>query len=107
VSSTTAREELIPTEVFLEPGWVETPIVQPGETLAVDLLIDPLHPHDAQTYSFTIKSRSLEQPGSREVTEEGSVQIVGSTFFERYSPFLIALGFAALAIGLTMFLFSL
>lgn len=96
-----------PVGSFLEPGWVETPFVQPGQTLAVDLFIDPLRPHDAETYFFTIKSRSLEQPEGPVVTEEGSIQIIGSTFFERYSPFLIALGFAALAIGLSMFLFSL
>ena len=25
----------------IKPGWVETPVVEPGETLAIDLLIDP------------------------------------------------------------------
>jgi hypothetical protein len=62
----------------------QTPFIEPGETLAVDLLIEPVKPFDAQYYPFTINSSSLEQTEREPVVEQGSVQIQGLAWYRRY-----------------------
>ena len=62
----------------------QTPFIEPGETLAVDLLIDPVKPFDAQYYPFTINSISLEQTEREPVVEQGSVRIQGLAWYRRY-----------------------
>jgi hypothetical protein len=69
--------------------------VEPGETLAIDLLVDPANPYRTRAYPLVVKSRSLEQPESSWVVEESDVKIVEPTFLQRYSPFLVTAIIAA------------
>jgi VWFA-related protein len=71
------------------PQWAETPPVEPGETLAVDLLIDPLKPYQAQDYSFKVLSKAVGQEGVPPVIESGSVQVKGVSWFRHLLPYLI------------------
>ena len=85
------QEPAPPATAFqtIEQPWVETPFVEPGETLVVGLSIDPDDPHQTQTYPFVVESWPLEQPEGSLIVEESSVQIVKLTFLQRYSPFLV------------------
>ena len=85
-------------------GWVQTPFVEPGETLAIDLLVDPANPYQTQDYSFKVISRSLEQPEPPLIVEESNIQIVGLTPFQRYSPFLIVLLVAVMLLSIASWL---
>jgi hypothetical protein len=71
--------------------WVQTPFVEAGETLAIDLLISPTNPYQTAYYPFTVTSRSLEAPDAPLIAKEASVHIVGITLFQRFGPFLVAL----------------
>jgi hypothetical protein len=71
--------------------WVQTPFVEAGGTLAIDLLISPTDPYQTAYYPFTVTSRSLDAPDAPLIAEEGSVHTVGLTFFQRFGPFLVAL----------------
>jgi hypothetical protein len=71
--------------------WVQTPFVEAGGTLAIDLLISPTNPFQTAYYPFTVTSRSLEAPDASLIVEEASVHIVGITLFQRFGPFLVAL----------------
>lgn len=85
-------------------GWVQTPFVEPGETLAVDLLVDPANPYQTQDCPFKVISRSLEQPEPPLIVEESNIQIVGLTPFQRYSPFLIVLLVAVMLLSIASWL---
>lgn len=101
----TTRQEPIPPAIAsatIKPGWVETPFVEPGETLAIDLLIDPANPYRTQAYPLVVKSRSLEQRESSWVVEESDVKIVEPTFLQRYSPFLVTAIIAAAVLLLAL-----
>ncbi|MEE8389683.1 MAG: hypothetical protein V3S14_02655 [Anaerolineae bacterium] len=71
-------------------AWVQTPCVEPGETLIVDLLVDPIeHSRQAQHYPIAVTSRSVEQEDGPQIIEKGNVQIEGISWFYRLLPFLI------------------
>jgi hypothetical protein len=71
--------------------WVQTPFVEAGDTLAIDLLISPTDPYQTAYYPFTVTSRSLDAPDAPLIAEEGNVHVVGLTPFQRFGPFLVAL----------------
>jgi hypothetical protein len=71
--------------------WVQTPFVEAGDTLAIDLLISPTDPYQTAYYPFTVTSRSLDAPDAPLIAEEGSVHVVGLTLFQRFGPLLVAL----------------
>jgi len=71
--------------------WMQTPFVEAGDTLAIDLLISPTDPYQTAYFPFTVTSRSLEAPDAPLIVEEGSVHTVGLTLFQRFGPFLVAL----------------
>jgi VWFA-related protein len=79
--------------------WSQTPFVEPGETLTIDLLIAPLNPYQTRNYSFKVISRSLDQKDPPLVVEEGSVQIVGISWFRRLLPYLVFALTSALVIA--------
>jgi len=70
---------------------MQTPFVEAGDTLAIDLLISPTDPYQTAYFPFTVTSRSLEAPDAPLIVEEGSVHTVGLTLFQRFGPFLVAL----------------
>jgi hypothetical protein len=90
-AASSRQEPAPPTTAIqtIEQGWVETPFVEPGETLVIDLSIDPDDPYQTQTYPFVVESWSLEQREGSLIIEESSVQIVKPTFLQRYSPFMV------------------
>jgi hypothetical protein len=79
----------------IEQGWVETPFVEPGGTLVIDLSIDADNPYRSQTYPFVVESWALEQREDSLIVEESSVPIVKPTFLQRYSPFMVTVIVAA------------
>ncbi len=71
------------------PAWVETPYVEPGDILILDLQVSPENPYKAQRVPLTLRSRSLEIDGVPAETTETVVQITGLTPFQKYGPFLL------------------
>jgi hypothetical protein len=55
-------------------SWVQTPFVQPGEMLAVDLFIRSRKTGGGQPYPFSVISRPVEQEGAAPVVTEGSMR---------------------------------
>ncbi len=58
-----------------QPGWFWTPVVEPGETLQLDLLIRPLKPDLAQHYEFSVTSRPAEALNAPALVERGKLQV--------------------------------
>lgn len=86
--------------------WAETPNVEPGETLWINVLIDPLRlPARTQHYAFRVLSRMVEAENAVPVMETGSVEIKGVAWFYRH-PVVTILMMAALAVLLLVFLWS-
>ena len=79
------------TEPSTDLGWVRTPFVEPGETVSLKLLIDPRDISKTESYTFTVNSHSLEQPGRQAIVEESEIEIEGLNSFQRYGPFLVVL----------------
>jgi hypothetical protein len=82
--------------------WVQTPFIQPGETLAVDLLIKAMTSGKSQHRLFQVFSSSVEQENAPLVVEEGSVQIGGGFWTRRVLPYLLI---AAAAITILLLAF--
>ncbi len=87
--------------------WVETPTIEPGAVLILDVLAEPRNPYPAQHIPFNIRSQSLEAPEAEVIMEEGLLHFRGLTPFQKYGPFLLlaisagaALIIAALVIGI-------
>jgi hypothetical protein len=73
--------------------WVQTPSVEPGQTLTIALFIDPLRFHtQPMSYPFKVLSRSMEQPDAPWVKDEWTVQVNSLSSLGRNTPLLIALG---------------
>jgi hypothetical protein len=87
-----ARPQTVPVTLaphLVGEAWSQTPFLEPGETLTVDLLIAPLNPYRSRYYSFRVISRSLDQEKPPLVVEEGSIQIVGISWFRRLLPYFV------------------
>lgn len=82
--------------------WVQTPYVEAGETLVVDLLIRPRAVGRSQHWPFRVLSRSVEQDEAPLVIEEGSVQMAGGFWARRFAPYL---AIVSSAIGLLLLAF--
>jgi hypothetical protein len=82
--------------------WARTPFLEPGSTLTVDLLIDPVDPYrpGISFYPFVVKSRSIQQSEGTLVVEEEEAQVTGMTRFQRYGPMLVAFTLACTAISI-------
>jgi len=71
-------------------GWAQTPFIDPGEQLAIDMLITPVEkPYRTQPYMFTVLSKTIEQEGASLITEAGSIEIPGVSRLRRLIPYLI------------------
>jgi len=77
--------------VTVRLDYAQTPLIEPGETLLVDLLIDPLDPKKTKTYSFNVISKPVEQPETAPVIEAGTVRIIALAWFRRYLPIFVVL----------------
>jgi hypothetical protein len=86
-STVTGAQPGVPTGV-----WVQTPYVEPGETLLIDLFIDPLKFHtQAISYPFQVMSRSMEQADAAWVKDEWTVRVDSLSSLSRNTPLLIVL----------------
>ncbi|MBA3532446.1 MAG: VWA domain-containing protein [Ardenticatenales bacterium] len=63
------------TETVVGNTWTQTPRVEPGQTLVVDLFVEPLKTNATNAYTFQIISRSLEHEGAPLIIEQANVHI--------------------------------
>jgi hypothetical protein len=108
-TTTAAAQPHVPTQTtggapMLLEIWAQTPYVEPGQKLNVELLIQPANPHRTRQYAYVIQSRSLEYKDAPVLTEEDGVIIEALNPFERVLPFVL---FAACMIGLLIVFVSL
>ncbi len=82
----------------------ETPYVDRGETLPIDMLITPLNPGRSQRYSFRVMSKAVEPAESPWLNENGHVQIQGISWFRRLLLFMLFMTVTFVVIGATALL---
>jgi hypothetical protein len=93
-----------PAAVY-EVGW--TPPIEPGETLLVDLQIDPVKPYKHQHYPFRVTARSLESEAAPLIVEEGSISIQGLSWIRRFwLPVLVVILGVGVVSALVLFLLN-
>ena len=82
------------------PAWVQTPFVEPGGSLLLDLLINRVKAYQANAADYRVKlmSRSLEQAGAPWVVEECSVRIAGLSGLRNNYRLALVLGVATVAL---------
>lgn len=71
--------------------WVETPVIEPGQMLNIDLTIAPLDPYQRQIYNFSLKSRPAEQQNSAPVSQQDSIEVAGISWPRRVLPVMIVI----------------
>jgi len=77
--------------------WAKTPIVEPGESLVVDLLVAPVKlPFQTQRHPLTVTSKLIEREDIAPVVEEGTIQIEGAPWLRES---LLGLFILAVLIG--------
>ena len=83
-----------PTAVM--PGmariWAQTPVVDPGQTLAVTLTLRPLKSKQTQQYFFRVISQAVDADGVAPVIDQGNVQIKGLSALRRLLPLMLIAG---------------
>lgn len=88
-----------------DSNWTETPGVEPGDTLQLELVIEPKGARRTRTYNFRISSKAVAEPGTPLHVEEASVKIRGvSWFYWLILPVLIVLATAALILFMVYYL---
>jgi hypothetical protein len=97
---TKGKPKTAPISPKVVSNWLQTPLVEPGATLTIDLFIYPVKSRQDGFYPFQVLSRSVEQEEAPLVVEEGSLQIPGASRFRRYSPYLLILAIAAVILFL-------
>jgi hypothetical protein len=58
-----------------DSAWTETPEVEAGDTLLLEMVIEPKQSHRTRTYAFRISSKALAEPDTPLRVEEMSVKI--------------------------------
>lgn len=67
--------------------WVYVPTIQPGESVTIDVLVGAQGPTSgSRHHPFRILSRALGDEESRPMIEEGSVRVVGTSWWQRNLP---------------------
>jgi hypothetical protein len=94
------QPQAAPVVYSSEPGWAQTPYVQPGESLDLELTVAAGRASKTQEYSFNVISRAVEQEAAPLVSKEGSIQIRGVPWFLRVLPYLAILALAIVAVVL-------
>ncbi|MBN1140146.1 MAG: hypothetical protein JXM73_26485 [Anaerolineae bacterium] len=91
-------------------AWAQTPSVEPGGVLMVDLQIRPIQSAlrgSNQVYPFTILSRTAElrDPSQAPVViTEATVQFAGTSWFLRFLPYFVILAITFCLLALTFLL---
>ncbi len=76
----------------ITPGAWYTPYLQPGDVVALSLLINPGHPDQTQHYTFRVSSRAIEPAQATPLIETGQLQVAGVPLIKYYLPFFIVAG---------------
>ncbi len=79
--------------------WLETPLVETGDTLSIALMVNPIRSFQRGTYPFTINSRPIEPTEPVITKTEGEINVKGLSRIIR--GFLLLLT-AALIAGLVL-----
>ena len=86
-------------------GWIHTPVVEPGEALSMDLLVDPIKLYPRRRRSFAVLSRSAEQMANSLLREEastvvyeGHIEIGSASWVRHYLPALLFVCLSAIVI---------
>jgi hypothetical protein len=85
--------------------WTETPEVEAGDTLLLEIVIEPRHALRTRTCAFRLSSKALAEPSTPLHTEERSVTIRGVSWVNwLLMPALVILGTLALILFMTLYL---
>ncbi len=76
----------------ITPGAWYTPYLQPGDVVALSLVINPGHPDQTQHYTFRVSSRAIEPAQDTPLIETGQLQVAGVPLIKYYLPFFIVAG---------------
>ena len=77
--------------------WVYVSRMRPGETLSVDVLVGAAkRPRKTEHFPFRILSRPLEEEDAKPVVEEGTIQIIGQTWWRRNLWWIASLALVAI-----------
>ncbi len=69
--------------------WAQTPFVEPGHRMQIELQIQPAKPYQTRHYPYILKSRSLEYKEAPVITEEETVLFEALNPFEHFAPFML------------------
>jgi len=101
VATPTASGPVVPG---LTRVWAQTPVVEPGQTLAVTLTLRPVKPRQTQQYFFRVVSQAIDAEGVAPIIEQGNLQIQGLSIMRRFLPFLVVMGMLVIVLGLIVLL---
>ena len=82
--------------------WAQTPYVQPGESLAVELFVRSALPTSNQEYTYEVISRSADQEAAPLVAKESSIRIKGGFWARRFLPYVLI---GAIAVALLILVY--
>ena len=74
--------------------WAETPVIKPGDTLVVDLVVKSIRSGGRTGWPFQLLSRSMEGENSPVVVQEGIVHLPGGFWTHRVYPNLLIIASA-------------
>jgi hypothetical protein len=77
------------------PTRPQTPVLEPGKQLKLDLIVRPVMRLKTSSVSFAILSRSLDQPEAESLSEAGAAVFPSMTGIGFYLPYIV-IGAAAL-----------
>jgi hypothetical protein len=83
-------------------SWSQTPYVDPGRAITVELRVDPVRPYREQQRTLRVLSCSAELAGAPLAASEQVLLIPGVSLFRRWAPYAL-LYLAAAAVSLVVF----
>jgi hypothetical protein len=75
--------------------WSQTPLVEPGQAITVELRVDPSRPYLPQQRTFRVVSRSADQDDAPPTVDEQALLIPGVPWFRRWAPYVLLYAAAA------------
>jgi len=87
--------------------WIETPVVEPGDSLFLELVIEPTNPRRKARVPFRIASKSIEAEEKPLVIQDATVEMRGQSWLSwLLLPLLIVAGSAAVILFMMAFLLT-
>jgi hypothetical protein len=103
-TAATATAAPVATGPGLSRIWSQTPMVEPGQTLAVTLTLRPVKSRQTQQYFFRVISQAVDAEGVAPIIEQGNVQLKGLSILRRLLPFFVIMGTIVVVLGLIVLL---